>query len=188
MANVEINELSVEHTTLAANDLLAVDVPIGGGEYELRKIKGQNLKLARSRSFHVPYYDNDQDQYLYGVELADGVSRQVTGAFQIPQDYQGTMKVYAIINPAGNTGNMKYWFSVRQGGVGEAYNAHDYTISDQVEAIAAGLNLIGEVSLAQATAGDFVTLGLVRLGGDAADTINAAVYLLGFYVTYTADN
>lgn len=43
MATKEVNQLETERLTPGDNDLLPIDVPLGGGVYDLQKIKRSNL-------------------------------------------------------------------------------------------------------------------------------------------------
>lgn len=148
---------------------------------------------ARTRTFFIPAVgvgDDADDAAWQGFTLPDADTSVVYGYGSIPEDFVSTLTVRAVIIPAA-TGNIFGYFAANYGDCAELWDAHDDEYNAAYQAVAVTINqrnCIMSFALANAGAGDMITLRFNRDAVDIADTINAAAYCPGFLVSYTADS
>jgi len=122
-----------------------------------------------------------------GWLMADTVSTYAFGEFYIPSDYASGMTVVAVIHTP-SAGNAYLTHTAYYAAPGEAYNAAStVSAASAVALLADKLTEVKPLTLSGIAAGDYVTLKLLREGGNAKDTVNNSVYLKGWLVSYTAD-
>lgn len=137
----------------------------------------------------VNFQTNDRYPNLV-FKFADSGTRITLGVgFQVPQNYVGTAKIGVIVATTATSGDWRYEFDYTAIADGESGDPS----ADQ-ESVGATVTVPGtarlidvqEISLTSGNfaAGDWVQGRIVRDGADAADTLAAALYLLGAYFSY----
>jgi len=147
-------------------------------------------KIAnRTRKLFVPaQHTDDSVNDTTGVDLVDGASDSAMGHFTVPSDFVSDMTVKAVIYPAG-TGNVYSSHTAYLGAAGEAIGTHTVATGNQAVAVTANqYSVIQSLALVDAAAGDYIFVSYLRAGGNALDTVGAAVHMMGFLVEYTADS
>lgn len=120
-----------------------------------------------------------------GIAMPDAVSSFVMAGFQVPTDFVSDMLVRPIVTCA-TAGNLRSNFVMEGGPLGN--DNLPLGIGNTTVALLAGVLTAVQAVNVGAVLGDFMCVGLNRLGSDALDTLSDVVYLLGFEVEYTADS
>lgn len=118
------------------------------------------------------------------INLPDNKLAWGYGRWVIPPDFIDTMTVNAAFIPLAS-GNLRESANYSLGACGEALNTHTGSLAATTESVnSAVINCVGEMSIANATPGDFLSLIFTRVGNDALDTIGADSRLMGWIVEY----
>lgn len=135
----------------------------------------------------VIFADDGIIKYLdwYGGKMTDAATKVAGLNFAVPNDFvsSGTLKA-VIISKA--TGNLVYTLSVMYGADGETMNAHTASSGEQTVSVTL-LNvdvLSYSLSLADLAIGDIMSITFEREGGNANDTIDDDVLLIGCVFDY----
>jgi hypothetical protein len=149
-------------------------------------------KIAnRTRTFFVPAntFGTGLSNFAQaGLILPNGNNTITVGFFAVPSDFVSGMTVSPIVNPEG-TGNLAYELNIFYGAIGESGSTHSTMIALTTTACTDGLlKAVPAASLSSAALGDFARVMFRRLALEPSDTIEAAVNLYGYLVTYTADS
>ena len=123
-----------------------------------------------------------------GAIMTDGVLKRAHGNFTVPNDYVsgGVLTVVVIPKATGDVGNQLEFSHAANGELCNTHTAsntitYEAVVDDKVEILS---NTLSFTSLAT---GDVVGCLFIRWGNNASDTVNAAVYCLGFIFSYTAN-
>jgi len=159
------------------------------------ELSGDNVNKPRTRTFFV---QASGDGYVdeYGYPLAKDVDTRITCDFMIPADYLSTMTVAPlIVDPALQTGNFieQYWALWQT--LPDTYPANFHEAVSSLLTTPTTGNMFGEtyqlrapLSMADAAPGDYVRLIFERHGDHTEDTVNWSEWLIGWQVSYLADN
>jgi len=148
--------------------------------------------LNRTRSFLVPVSYNLWGSHIfgaYGTDLPYTEDVDAYGFFQVPSDFVSGMTVKAILraNAGGNMYGNAYASYLADG----QGSPHSNSIANTAVGLFVGITTHAySISLTNAAIGDHVSIRLTRLGGSypTLDTIQNYIYLMGWYVEYTADS
>lgn len=180
-----------DERTWAIVDVDASTIENNAGELRVKDSGITAAKIAnRARKFLVipQSIDATMPPTDVGLTMADGADERAYGYFYIPSDFDSGMTVKAIVLAAG-TGNIYSSNFAYYGAAGQAYNAHEAGVSLETNALTINLTTaIQTLTLSSAAAGDYVRLVFVRRADNASDTLNAACYITGWLVEYTADS
>lgn len=128
-----------------------------------------------------------------GWTLTDAKTCVAYGQFVVPKDYASGLAIYPVVIPTG-AGDLyesvaAYYGAVSAAGT-EAYNAHSEALSNITETVTADkVWQLASLTFGTAPAvDDLVSVTYTRTAGNVADTVNAAVYFVGWRVEYTADS
>lgn len=122
---------------------------------------------------------------VFGFGMVDNHECRTLGTFIIPKDFLDDATITSVVNPGG-TGNLYAENICRYGQCGTAYNTHtDGGGGCTAEAVTQDFaECVHTLALSSAAVGDIVTVNYVRLAGNALDTVNADVAMLGWNVEY----
>lgn len=153
--------------------------------------------LNRTRRFFVCAYNgynvtDDEQTFVNfmppGLYWPDSKYFTVTATFIVPDDYASGLNVEAVVVPWA-AGNLRAFSSYGYGQCGEAWDTNIGGLDWQTVAVThREYNCIMAETMPGSTVGDIVTCHFRRDGLAISDTINAAVYFLGWIVEYTADS
>lgn len=181
--------LDADHTKL---DGIDTDADVTGANPP--QAHGASVHTDRTRKIWCPcLYATDGiaaggiGWHVYGV-MNDAKDTHAYSSIKVPEDYVSGGSIYAVIVPKG-TGNIVYTIGRHAAADGEAYNTHSRGTAGTIEAVTTDeIEILDDPVDAQSiAAGDFIGIRLVRDGDNASDTVDAAVYCLGFIFVYTAD-
>ena len=163
---------------------------IGTGQVTADKIANRTRKIfvpAKTAKAHPSTFVAQES--TQGVVMADGITTYSYFNFQVPVDFVSGMTIKAVVVP-GASGDMYSYIQGWYAAVGEsATGTHSFVTTPAAIAVTGSyINEICSVSLPSASAGDYVQMEFVRNGGQASDTVNAIVYIVGIIVEYTADS
>ncbi len=125
-----------------------------------------------------------------GWELTDGKNISIYGNFTVPSDFVSTMTVTPIVVTLA-AGNVYAYNEAYYGAVGQSTATHN-NVSAYAAVAVTGTVAYDEgheaLALSSVAAGDYVSLVYIRDAVSASDTVNNAMYFVGWLVSYTADS
>lgn len=127
---------------------------------------------------------------LASIPLPDNKAAYAAGSFIVLDDYSSGLTVTAVVWKGGAASTLDCYCEndVNYGACGEDFQTHT-----DINGIAAHAlvnterNCIDELTLTNAAPGDMVSVRFIRDATNVLDTVGAAVYLLGWVVSYLAD-
>ncbi len=161
-------------------------------------VHGAEKHIDVTRELFIPAYGGLTDGtlanlgYYCVVNLLDGVYDDIHVTFKIPNDWVSLSSLRVILATTVAVGDFVWDLGSSQAAEGEAYNTHGGTDLANVATVPATANQIFLVHvfgtvIRDASKGDYVALWFARDGGDANDTLAASLSVLGFLLTYTAE-
>lgn len=131
------------------------------------------------------------------AELADGSNHEAYFELIIPGDFNPVSatnpNVFAYVYvmqtvTAAGPPNMQRLVTTEWANAGEAYNTHTDTIAQAAVSLTQNLitedNITTALDAAALDEGDILGVTYQRIGGDAGDTVEASVYVLGMVFYY----
>jgi len=117
--------------------------------------------------------------------LADAVKSSAYFTAKAPKEYQAVMRAYIVVVSTG-TGNLYATLNASYAAPGEVYTTHQSGIGPTTYAITANkITLIDVKSLLTSFDWpDVLGISINRLGGDANDTLEANLYVIGLWIEY----
>jgi len=149
----------------------------------------------RTRSFFVPVSYGTVDKAAplpttFAVELIDGATTTVGGAFQVPHDYKSNLVVSPVYIASGGAGDVRVSSGLYYGAIDESPATHNDLSGASAETVVSTLaqTVVLAQTLTAPTAGDVVQCSFIREGGHGTDSYAATIYFIGWIVEYTADS
>src|SRR3990167_4279162 len=135
---------------------------------------------------------NDVWKHVVWVFKDNTVKMSLFGTCEIPSNYVGSAKVYAVWSTPTTTGNVVWDFDYRAVGgddlesLDQAGYQESLTVTDAAPSAANERNVPSvTLTATNLAAGDTVEFTLFRDGVDAADTMAGSALLVGAYLEYS---
>lgn len=128
--------------------------------------------------------------FIYAIKFDDAAQQHCYVNFMCPNDFVSITNIKVVWLTFGAGGAMLLQGQCDYGADGEAWNTHEDD-TGETGVGSAGANIINTSVLtglfANLAKGDYCGLKFTRHGDDAADLVNANVYVLGFLLNYVAE-
>ena len=171
-----------------ANITLTVADDAGDGEIDITIAAAGGGAGGDTSQFFPAVDPNVKKGTHAGLEMADGVDVTVTQEIFIPKAFATVDKAVAIIITA-DTGNMRWGCATNWGSINTPEDYDQHTDSIAANDSACIVDRLTAIDISAALTGcaayDLVGLDFTRYGAHANDTINAAAYYLGVYISGT---
>jgi len=194
MADKKISELTALGATPDDADVFAV-VDTSAGE--TKKVAFPNLKKQTERYLFLPAYGYTDGALaavvVYSSHLSvDAALKMSAFTFRVPSDFVSFVSMKAVWISSAASGNMCWLLNANYGASGESFMAHsDYPPIAVTATGGSGIINVQEpanaLALANIAKGDYCGIVFGRDAINAADTLDASVYLLGLLFTYLAE-
>lgn len=156
-------------------------IPNRTRKFFIQAVRGQNL-TDLTDIFPIPdglLFEPDKHSWGSGIGV-------------VPSDYASGLSIQAVVVKANtNTGNVYSRNYCTYEACGESNTTHSSDSGYAATLLSGGIwtvNCVQSISIALASAGDFLHCTWFRNGVPTADTLTLGVYHAGFLCTYTADS
>lgn len=195
MADIRISNIPQEATSTSATDLAVITID-PTGLCVTKKVQLQNLLPHRTRTVFMPPTPSSTIAFIggaMGLFFPDGEYTTYYCFGTVPEDYAGDGQIEGVVVEGSETytGTAGYFYTqVRLGADGEEVNTHytsGYSTINCSSETNQKIHTLVSLSIPDASAGDFIAVGVTRHGISSADTSTGVFYCRGALLTYTAD-
>lgn len=128
------------------------------------------------------------------VVFEDAVTDALDFTLKVPDDFVSfvSVKIVWVVDGAAPTDNMYWKLDATYGTIGEDYGYHTDGPAPGITAPSADMHVneqepANPLTLVNLAKGDYLGITVSRYAGNALDTLNADVYILGLLFTYVAE-